>query len=103
MSLSRFYRAHSLVQSFSSSRAARRKMSGSYCNIFRFGMVTTFATTLGAGSYCNIFRFGMVTTYQQRVALHPAVAATVSTCLALPLGGHPCCGPCSCGSRHFDL
>ena len=44
-------------------------------------MVTTFATTIG-----NAWRY----TLSPRLFQHA---------FALPLGGHPCCGPCSCGSR----
>jgi len=49
-------------------------------SIFCFGMVTTFATTIGNAWRCTL---------SPRLFQHA---------FALPLGGHPCCGPCSCAA-----
>ena len=63
---------------FSSSRVARRKMY-----LVRFGIGDGFLQ-------------------QPSWALRPAARLFLHAA-ALPLGGLPCCGPCSCGSRLFTL
>ena len=66
------------LQNFSSSRVARRKMY-----LVRFGIGDGFLQ-------------------QPSWALRPAARLFLHAA-ALPLGGLPCCGPCSCGSRLFTL